>query len=345
VPVSGEPALRPSVAEGYAACERMARRHYENFPVASRLLSRAMRPHIAAVYAFARVADDFADESGRPAEQRQHLLDQWLDRLRDAVERHPAGTIVRADAAADGRLAQPDYDQSAMFAAMANTVHECRLPLSLFEDLISAFRQDTTVKRYETFGDVLDYCRRSADPVGRLVLAIAGYRDERVERASDKVCTALQLANFWQDLEQDWQRGRLYVPQDMMRASGAKEEDLAGRRLTSEWREVMSELTRRTRQLFLQGREAADLVRGRLRLELRLTWLGGWRILERLEKQRFDVFAGGRPTLGARDVPLLLWRAATWRVSRPRAAFSGLQSQGPPAKRQQAPEPPDRTTR
>lgn len=305
---AGQPLDRASLAAAYAACERLAREHYENFPVGSRLLPRKIRPHVAAVYAFARVADDFADEGERPAGERQRLLDGWLERLRAAAAGTPGGRGAACCAPADD-------EHAAVFLALGNTIHQCRLPVGLFEDLLSAFRQDTTKARYETFDELLDYCRRSANPVGRLVLRIAGYEDARVDVASDCVCTALQLANFWQDLERDWQRGRLYVPLDEIRAAGAREEDLDRRRLTAQWRHVLSVLAERTKEMFLRGRDVADLVGGRLRLELRLTWLGGWRVLERLERQRFDVF-GRRPALGAADVPLLLWRAATWQRRR-----------------------------
>jgi squalene synthase HpnC len=294
-----------SLAAAYARCERLARDHYENFPVASRLLPRPMRPHVAAVYAFARVADDFADEGERPAAERQRLLDDWLRRLRAAAASSVAG--------ADASRAHPSDDEDALFLAIGNTIRGRQLPVALFEDLLSAFRQDTEKTRYETFGEVLDYCRRSANPVGRLVLGIAGYADARLDAASDCVCTALQLANFLQDLERDWQRGRLYVPLDELRAAGARLEDLDRKQFTPAWRSVMSALVDRTRAMFVQGRVVTDLVGGRLRLELRLIWLGGMRILERLEQQQFDVF-GRRPALGRRDVPLLLWRAATWRV-------------------------------
>ena len=303
MPSTGQLLGRESLEAAYARCERLARDHYENFPVASRLLPRPMRPHVAAVYAFARIADDLADEGDRSAAQRREVLDQWLDRLHDAT-RTPAAALVAAN---------PDYD--AIFLALNHTIRDRQLPVALFEDLVSAFRQDTGKTRYETFDEVLDYCRRSANPVGRLVLRIAGYEDARIDDASDCVCTALQLANFWQDLEGDWRRGRLYVPLDELRAAGAREQDLDRRQLTAEWRGVMRALAERTRDMFLRGRCVADMVGGRLRLELRLTWLGGMRILERLERQRFDVF-GHRPSLGTADAPLLLYRAITWRVAR-----------------------------
>ncbi len=291
--------MSASLPAAYARCEQLARDHYENFPVASRLLPKAMRPHIAAVYAFARIADDFADEGERPAHERQRLLDDWLERLHQAI----------------GPTIWPKPDPDLLFLALSNTIREHRLPVALFEDLISAFRQDTWKTRYETFADLLDYCRRSANPVGRLVLRIAGYESPRLDAASDCVCSALQLANFWQDLERDWRRGRLYVPLAEMRSTGADLADLDGGRVTPAWHSVLAALVGRTRAMFAQGRFVSDEVRGRLRLELRLTWLGGMRILERIERQQFDVF-GRRPAIGAGDLPLLLWRAATWRASR-----------------------------
>ena len=177
---------------------------------------------------------------------------------------------------------------------------------------LSAFRQDVTTTRYATWADVLDYCRRSANPVGRLVLRVAGHDDPRLDEASDAVCTALQLANFWQDLERDWAIGRLYVPADARIAAGARDEDLTARRMTSEWRTVMRDMTGRTRSLFSAGRRVCDGVSGRLRWELRLTWLGGSRILDKLERADFDVFTA-RPTVGAWDVPGLLRDAVLWR--------------------------------
>jgi phytoene synthase len=164
---------------------------------------------------------------------------------------------------------------------------------------------------------VLDYCRRSAHPVGRLVLRVAGHADDRLDRASDAVCTALQLTNFWQDLDRDWQRGRLYVPRDVCDRFGAREADLVARTMSPSWRAALSEVTGRTRRLFDEGRAVCDGPSGRLRYELRLTWLGGRRILDRLERNGFDVFSA-RPTLGKSDVPALLWNAVSW--SRPKAA-------------------------
>ena len=280
----------------YAVCLRLARQHYENFPVASRLLPAHARPHIAAVYAFARIADDFADEGDRTDEARLALLDDWGDRLRRAV----AG-VPPAD----------NSDASAVFTALAATIRAYALDVSLFEDLLSAFRQDVLVKRYETWSDVRDYCRRSANPVGRLVLRIAEYHDDRLDRWSDSVCTALQLANFWQDLEIDWRRGRLYLPLAIVRETGADEQDLGRRRMSAEWRAALASAVDYTRALFRDGRPVTDAVEGRLRWELRATWLGGMRILDQLERGGYDVFRR-RPKLGWNDALAIGWHTLAW---------------------------------
>jgi len=291
--------MAAEIREAYAACARIARAHYENFPVASRLLPPAMRPHVAAVYAFARIADDLADEGHRPGEERVRLLDDWIGRLQRGVE------------APTPHAASPD-EPTLVVTAVAHSIRKLGLPIALFEDLVSAFRQDVTTSRYDDWEAVLDYCRRSANPVGRLVLRIAGYENPALDRSSDAFCTALQLTNFWQDLEGDWRRGRLYVPRIEWTTLGAVEADLDARRLTPAWRTVLERAARRTRALFADGRGVCDGVAGRLRWELRLTWLGGTRILERLERHGFDVFRQ-RPALGWTDAPVLVWRLLGWK--------------------------------
>ncbi|HXT32830.1 MAG TPA: squalene synthase HpnC, partial [Vicinamibacterales bacterium] len=279
----------------YAYCERLAQSHYENFPVASRLLPARMRPHIAALYAFARLADDMADEGHRPAADRLADLEAWDARL---------SSIAAGAAPSAGPHAE-------VFVALRATIDACRLPPSLLHDLISAFRQDVTVTRYATWDDLLDYCRRSANPVGRLVLRVAGYDRPDLDAASDAVCTALQLTNFWQDLEIDWKKGRIYLPAATREDARAREEDLAARRMTAEWRRALGEAVARTRRLFRAGVPVADGVRGRLRWELRATWLGGTRILDKLEAADYDVFTR-RPALTRADVPPILWHTLFW---------------------------------
>ena len=289
----------------YARCLEIARRHYENFPVASRLLPRAMRPHVAAIYAFARAADDFADEGERSDETRLGLLDDWRERLHEAARlRHGYGG--QAANRAEHR------DAAAIFRALGVTMRRYNLEVELLDDLLSAFRQDVLKKRYEDWDEVLDYCRRSANPVGRLVLRLAGYRDARLDDLSDAVCTALQLTNFWQDLQIDWHKGRLYVPLSLVRAADAVEGDLDAGRVTPEWRTALAAATATTRTLFEKGRPIADAVRGRLRWELRATWLGGVRILDRLEAAGFDVFTS-RPTLAWPDAMTIGAGMIRWR--------------------------------
>lgn len=292
------------LSQAYAACRQLAQSHYENFPVASRLMPARLRPHVAAVYAFARIADDFADEPGREPDERLRLLDDWRQRLHAALAGHSGS---RPAATPDG---QPP--PALVFLAVADTVTRFQLPVSLFDDLLDAFTQDVTTTRYAAWGDVLDYCRRSANPVGRLVLRLSGYRDDALDRASDAVCTALQLTNFWQDLAIDWSRGRLYVPEDIWRAHDAELAALDRRGLTPAWKAVMGECGRRTRDLFDEGRPVCDGVSGRLRYELRATWLGGTRVLDRLEQSGFDV-STARPKLGILDAIVIACATVLWR--------------------------------
>lgn len=280
----------------YAVCLELARAHYENFPVASWLVPRTMRRDIAALYAFARIADDAADEGDLAPDARHAMLDKWEERLQAAA----AGTALD-DGTRDG----------AVFAALAQTIAARRLPVSLFTDLLSAFHQDIDVTRYATWTDLLDYCRRSANPVGRLVLRISGRDDAALDGSSDAVCTALQLTNFWQDLDRDRAKGRVYLPADVIAAHGADEAAITSRRMTPALRAALADAASRTRDLFERGRFVCEQVSGRLGLELRATWLGGTRVLDRLEHTGFDVFEG-RPALGLRDALPLAARLALW---------------------------------
>jgi phytoene synthase len=268
--------------EAYASCARLARAHYENFPVASLLLPRGTRNHVAAIYAFARTADDFADEGERAPSERLMLLERWQLRLHAAVGGDAPPPLVRGE----------PTDAPSLFQALAHTIRVKQLPVELFDDLLSAFRQDVTIDRYDNWADVFDYCRRSANPIGRLVLLVAGYRDARLDAWSDSICTALQLTNFWQDQAIDAARGRSYVPA----AAGGSP------------REKMQDALRRTRMLFEDGRPLCDAVTGRLRYQLRATWLGGMRILDRVEA------GANRPTLGIADLPSITARMAIWKL-------------------------------
>jgi squalene synthase HpnC len=280
----------------YDVCLGIARAHYENFPVASFLMPRHMRRDIAAVYAFARAADDFADEGSLEPATRHARLDDWEHRVR---------------AASAGMAHDDGSNEGAIFSALEQTMAARSLPLSLFTDLLSAFHQDVDVTRYDSWATLLDYCRRSANPVGRLVLRISGRDDAALDASSDALCTALQLTNFWQDLERDWDKGRVYLPADVLAAHGASESSIADGVMTPALAAALADASARTRALFEWGRFVCEKVSGRLGIELRATWLGGTRILDRLEQSGFDVFKS-RPTLGWRDAPPLAARLALW---------------------------------
>jgi squalene synthase HpnC len=299
--VSARPA---PLADAYAACERLARSHYENFPVASRLLPAAMRPHVAALYGFARIADDLADEGAARPDERRAQLHDWQERLHRAA-RQPLD---------DRRTGDRD---ELILRAVGHSIRSLDLPIALFDDLVSAFCQDTMTTRYASWCDLVDYCRRSANPVGRLVLRIAGYRDDTLDRSSDALCTALQLTNFWQDFGRDWRIGRLYVPADVMQACSAREDELRGDRLSESWTCAIDACVGFTRRQFADGRAVCDGVRGRLRIELRFTLLGGMCILDRVQRGRGQLLHR-RPTVGILDAPLLAWRAFAWAKHAPR---------------------------
>jgi len=268
----------PNLERAYAHCERIAREHYENFPVASLLVPRALRPHVCAVYAFARRADDFADEP-RFEGRRIARLAAW--------ERQLA-------AAAEGRSRHP------VFAALGHTIRTHALPEQPLRDLLSAFRQDVTVQRYATYADLLDYCRRSADPVGRLVLSLFDKLSPRRAEWSDAFCTALQLANHWQDVAVDAARGRIYLPLEDMVNFGVTEEEVLAGRMSERFQNLLAYQVARTRELFDRGKPLCADVGGRLGLELKATWLGGSAILDAIARCGYDVFTR-RPAHTAAD--------------------------------------------
>jgi squalene synthase HpnC len=268
----------PNLERAYAHCERIAREHYENFPVASLLVPRALRPHVCAVYAFARRADDFADEP-RFEGRRTARLAAWERQL---------------SAAASGGTRHP------VFAALGHTIRIHSLPEAPLHDLLSAFRQDVTVRRYATYADLADYCRRSADPVGRLVLALFDKLNPRRAEWSDAFCTALQLANHWQDVAVDAARGRIYLPLEDMAAFGVTEEEVLAGRMSDRFQNLLAFQVARTRDLFERGRPLCGDVGGRLGLELRAVWLGGSGILDAIARSGYDVFAH-RPAHGTAD--------------------------------------------
>lgn len=277
-------------AEAFDWCRRLALSHYENFPVGSLLVPRKVRRHVYSIYAFARLADDIADEgydAGIDPQSRLEDLDAWERRF---------------DACLEGRSEHP------AFIALGATIKDLQLPDKLFRDLLSAFRQDVVKRRYGSFEDVLDYCRRSANPVGRLILLLWGWRDAERHALSDEICTALQLTNFWQDLSVDLDKDRIYLPQDEMQRFGVTEQMLFARRATPEIASLVEFQVARTRGMFARGRPLPEMVNGRLRYELRLTWCGGMRLLERIEQTGYNTIAD-RPQITRSDKFRLLWRA------------------------------------
>ncbi len=254
------------LAEAYRYCESLARSHYENFPVASRLLPPRLRRPVAVIYAFARRADDYADEGDPDPRRRLALLAGWQARL----EQVRAGRVP---------LEEP------VFVALADVVARHALPWALFEDLLSAFRQDVVKRRYARFDEVLDYCRRSANPIGRLLLHLHGSPGETALRRADAICTALQLINFLQDIAQDQaENDRIYLPQDEMARFGITDADIAARRDDEAMRALLRHQIRRIRTLLDEGAPLAWALGGRLGLELRFTVGGARRILARLEQ-------------------------------------------------------------
>lgn len=261
--------------EAFAYCARLTSSHYENFPVASLFLPEEKRPYIQAVYAFARTADDFADEGDRDAASRLRDLDAWEARL---------------DACYEGKADHP------IFMALAETVKKNRIPREYLVALLSAFRQDVVKQRYETWEELLDYCSRSANPVGRIVLHIFGHRDEERMLLSDRICTALQLTNFWQDLGPDRLRGRLYLPLSEMERVHYTVKEWEGGIFDQRLRRVLETLAGRTRELFQAGAALPGLVERDIHLEIKLVWLGGMTILRKIEKSGYDVIRF-RPSL------------------------------------------------
>ena len=264
--------------------------HYENFPVASWLLPAGVRPPIEAIYGFARGADDVADEGTASDAQRLAELDRYLAAL-DAIDA--------------GREPEPD------FARIAAAAREYALPTSLLRDLIDAFKQDVVKKRYATYAELLDYSRRSADPVGRLVLHVfehAGHGSGYSREQSDAVCSALQQINFWQDVEVDWRKGRVYIPQEDLARFDVSESAIAEQRVDARWQGLMSFECERSRKLLHQGDALARSLPGRFGLEIRATIAGGARILEKIEAARGDVFRH-RPVLTKLDWARMLARS------------------------------------
>lgn len=278
-----------TLEEAYTQCSRQAQNHYENFPVGSCLLPQPQRKYIHAIYAFARTADDFADETVQylTIPERIALLERWESNL---------------DLALEGKIQEP------IFLALREAIEACQLPVQLFRDLVSAFKQDIIKTRYATFNEVLDYCRRSANPVGRLVLHTFNYRDETLHQLSDFICTGLQLANFWQDVSVDLLKDRIYLPQEDMAKFKTNENQLKTKTTTPEFCQLLKFQVDRTWKIFQQGSALPGLLSRGLKFEIRLTWLGGTEILRKIEACHYNTLQH-RPTIKKWDMPRLLLKA------------------------------------
>jgi squalene synthase HpnC len=281
------PEEAPSNAEAQEYCRRLARSHYENFSVATWFLPQRLRQDFFNVYAYCRISDDLGDEVGDP-DASLRLLDQWeaeLDACYAGTPRHP------------------------VFVALAETVRKCEIPKQTFVDLLTAFRQDQRVSRYSTFEDVLGYCRYSANPVGHLVLYVCGYRDAERQLLSDFTCTALQLANFWQDVSIDYANGRIYLPLEDLRRFAVTEDDIAAQRNTAAFCEMMRFEVERAHDWFRRGLPLVEKVDRELALDIELFSRGGQEILNAIEGQGYNVL-GRRPAISKSRKLALVARAA-----------------------------------
>ena len=282
----------PTLEEARAWCRRLAESHYENFHVASWFLPKKLRPHFHAIYAYCRVSDDLGDEVGNHA-QALALLDQWNEEL---------------DACYAGRARHP------VFVALAETIRACQIPKEPFADLLTAFKQDQTVTRFRTMDEVLAYCRYSANPVGRLVLYVCGFSDAKRFCLSDATCSALQLANFWQDVASDYQqRDRIYLPQDAMQRFGVTEETIAAGKATPEFRALLADQVSYARSLFAAGLPLIGMVDGELAVDLDLFSRGGLEILRAIEQRNYDVLSA-RPAISKATKIALALRAVSGKL-------------------------------
>ena len=284
----------------------LATHHYENFNVASWLLPRRLHQHFYNLYAYCRWSDDLGDEISDPALALQ-LLDDWEQELRNCYA---------------GRASHP------VFVALGPTIQACEIPLQPFSDLLMAFRQDQTVHRYPDWDGVLDYCRYSANPVGRLVLYLCGYRDPERQQLSDATCTALQLANFWQDVSRDLDKGRIYIPLDVLAVHGLREDDIVARRFDSRYVSLMKDLIARTRALFAQGMPLAGRVEGALRVDIEMFSRGGLAVLEAIEAIGYNTL-NHRPSISKPKQLRLLAGALVQRVFISDGPSSPIESSAP----------------
>ncbi len=311
------PERPPSLQEAQDYCRRLARTHYENFSVATWFLPQHLRQHFFNVYSYCRISDDLGDEVGDP-EQSLALLDQWEAELNatylSLVQRFPRD--IRGDVE-QLRPEEPVRNAVAprhpVFIALRETIREFDIPREPFSDLLVAFRQDQRVTRYATFADLLGYCHYSANPVGRLVLYVCGYRDDYRQQLSDFTCTALQLANFWQDVAVDYAKGRIYLPLEDMRQYGVRENVIAARCANTAFLDLMRFEVTRAREWFERGLPLASKVDRHLATDIELFTRGGQEILNAIERQKYDVLKS-RPVISKMRKLLLLAPALLRRI-------------------------------
>lgn len=285
------PDVAPSLVDARVYCERLAKSHYENFSVATWFLPAKLRQHFYNVYAYCRISDDLGDEVGN-AQQSLELLDQWEAELNACYAGSPKHPV---------------------FVALAETVKQFAIPKHEFSDLLIAFRRDQTITRFETFNDILDYCKYSANPVGHLVLYLGGYSDAERQKLSDYTCTALQQANFWQDVTVDYLKGRIYLPLEDMRHFGVSEQEISERRTTPQFVEMMKFEVKRAREWFERGLPLIKVVNKELAVDLELFSRGGQEILNAIEAQGFDVLRE-RPVISKPRKLWLVARAAVGKI-------------------------------
>jgi len=281
------PPVAPSLAEARQYCRKLATNHYENFSVATWFLPKRLRQHFYNVYAYCRISDDLGDEVGDPRASLQ-LLDAWQQELGACYAGSPKHPV---------------------FVALSETVQAFEIPKHEFSDLLTAFRQDQTVTRYKSFDDLLGYCKNSANPVGHLVLYLCGYKDSERQLLSDFTCTALQLANFWQDVSVDYAKGRIYLPLEDLHRFAVSEDDIAHQRNTSAFVEMMKFEVERAREWFRQGLPLIQKVSRELAVDIELFSRGGQEILNAIEAQGFAVL-GRRPVISKPRKLALVARAA-----------------------------------
>lgn len=291
-----------SVPDSFRYCIRLTRNHYENFPVGSLLIPKRLRPFVCSIYAFARRADDIADEDFSEPD-RIPALEAWQGLLEQSTRsqvNHP------------------------VFLALKETIRQFNIPVQLLVDLITAFKMDVTHKRHPTFEDVLYYCQHSANPVGRLVLHLFGYRDESLMMLSDKICTALQLANFWQDVAVDLKKNRIYIPLEDMKNFSYSEEQILNHQFNGAFRDLLKYQVDRTDQMFREGAPLVYYTKGRLGLELKCVILGGMNILQMIRDLDYNTLSV-RPFIKSKDKFRILTKALLGfkRFTRPRPAPDG----------------------